>query len=355
MTATSTSSATEATVTEAEPLEMAPGAPMDMSVTTDSSMSETPNSSGVSFYGELSNTSFLDDSNSTSKNSSSCLDQPQLTNLVPAQNFQTFFVPNESSGNLQSTQYFVPATTATTTVMGTTQATITDGEIKTSPTGPAFLPVDEILPSEEIFGSRNSVFVEPKNPTTTVVLAGGTANTTTGTTTSSTPTNPTVTTSTYGSTEVINAAYQAAQNTKVPMAFMDLTKNEDSNVPNGVGGTPTSNANEAQKSNPTFFVEAKNYVNNMKNTGSFVGGEIRDPNNPDAPSIFPCPICYHFFTTPTEMANHLETEHRKFQCDICKKLMSHKRNVDRHRRSVHENQRGFGCPMCPYRSAHKQV
>ena len=129
MTATSTSSATEATVTEAEPLEMAPGAPMDMSVTTDSSMSETPNSSGVSFYGELSNTSFLDDSNSTSKNSSSCLDQPQLTNLVPAQNFQTFFVPNESSGNLQSTQYFVPATTATTTVMGTTQATITDGEI----------------------------------------------------------------------------------------------------------------------------------------------------------------------------------------------------------------------------------
>merc|ERR1711860_331379 len=170
--------------------------------------------------------------------------------------------------------------------MGTTQATITDGEIKTSPTGPAFLPVDEILPSEEIFGSRNSVFVEPKNPTTTVVLAGGTANTTTGTTTSSTPTNPTVTTSTYGSTEVINAAYQAAQNTKVPMAFMDLTKNEDSNVPNGVGGTPTSNANEAQKSNPTFFVEAKNYVNNMKNTGSFVGGEIRDPNNPDAPSIF---------------------------------------------------------------------
>ena len=338
----STTSATEATVTEAEPLEMAPGVSMDMTVTTDSSMNETPNpSGGVSFYGEMSNTSFLDDSNSASKSSSSCLEQPQLTHLVPAQNIPTYFVPNESS---QSTQYFVPASTSASAmpVMGTTQTPTTESEIKTSSIGPAFLPVDEVLPSEEIF-QRNSVFVEPKNPTTTV-LAGGTANTTS--------TSSTVSKS-YGSTEVINAAYQAAQNTKVPMAFMDLTKNED-NVPN-VGETSTSNANEPQKNNPTFFVEAKNYVNNMKNTGSFVGGEIRDPNNPDAPSIYPCPICYHFFTTPTEMANHLETEHRKFQCDICKKLMSHKRNVDRHRRSVHENQRGFGCPMCPYRSAHKQV
>ena len=93
----------------------------------------------------------------------------------------------------------------------------------------------------------------------------------------------------------------------------------------------------------------------MKTAGHYSGGEIRDPNNPNAPSIFPCPICYHFFTSPSEMASHLESEHRKFQCDICKKLMSHKRNVDRHRKSVHENQRGFGCPMCPYRSAHKQV
>ena len=152
MTATSTSSATEATVTEAEPLEMAPGAPMDMSVTTDSSMNETPNpSGGVSFYGEMSNTSFLDDANSTSKNSSSCLDQPQLTNLVPAQNFQTFFVPNESSGNLQSTQYFVPASTSASAmpVMGTTQAPTTESEIKTSSIGPAIVPVDAVLNEEE--------------------------------------------------------------------------------------------------------------------------------------------------------------------------------------------------------------
>jgi len=35
--------------------------------------------------------------------------------------------------------------------------------------------------------------------------------------------------------------------------------------------------------------------------------------------------------------------------------MSHKRNVDRHRKSVHENRRGFQCPVCIYKSAHKQV
>lgn len=72
-------------------------------------------------------------------------------------------------------------------------------------------------------------------------------------------------------------------------------------------------------------------------------------------AIFPCPMCGDYFSGLTEMKNHLEAAHRKFQCDICRKLMSHKRNVDRHRKSVHENQRGFGCPMCSYRSAHKQV
>lgn len=73
------------------------------------------------------------------------------------------------------------------------------------------------------------------------------------------------------------------------------------------------------------------------------------------PNLTPCPICPHIFVTVNEMRSHLETEHRKYQCELCKKLMSHKRNVDRHRKSVHENQRGFGCPMCNYKSAHKQV
>merc|ERR1719244_1105856 len=77
-------------------------------------------------------------------------------------------------------------------------------------------------------------------------------------------------------------------------------------------------------------------------------------SQPVAP-VFPCPMCVGFFFTLAAMKNHLESEHRKYQCDICRKLMSHKRNVDRHRKSVHENQRGFGCPMCNYRSAHKQV
>ena len=74
-----------------------------------------------------------------------------------------------------------------------------------------------------------------------------------------------------------------------------------------------------------------------------------------APAIYPCPMCVGYFVSLTDMRNHLEAEHRKYQCEICQKLMSHKRNVDRHRKSVHENQRGFGCPMCPYKSAHKQV
>ena len=79
--------------------------------------------------------------------------------------------------------------------------------------------------------------------------------------------------------------------------------------------------------------------------------ELCSPTTP----IFPCPLCISFFANNAEMKSHLEAEHRKYQCDICRKLMSHKRNVDRHRRSVHENQRGFGCPMCNYKSAHKQV
>ena len=80
------------------------------------------------------------------------------------------------------------------------------------------------------------------------------------------------------------------------------------------------------------------------------------PGSAPTPPIYPCPVCVHvFFATITDMKSHLEAQHRKFQCDVCRKLMSHKRNVDRHRKSVHENQRGFGCPMCPYRSAHKQV
>ena len=68
-----------------------------------------------------------------------------------------------------------------------------------------------------------------------------------------------------------------------------------------------------------------------------------------------CPMCGQLFRTLAEMKQHLELLHKKYQCDICNKLMSHKRNVDRHRKSVHENQRGYGCPMCDYRSAHKQV
>lgn len=68
-----------------------------------------------------------------------------------------------------------------------------------------------------------------------------------------------------------------------------------------------------------------------------------------------CPMCGQLFRTLAEMKQHLELVHKKYQCDICNKLMSHKRNVDRHRKSVHENQRGYGCPMCDYRSAHKQV
>lgn len=85
--------------------------------------------------------------------------------------------------------------------------------------------------------------------------------------------------------------------------------------------------------------------------------EIR-PNPIESPAVapvFPCPLCVGFFFTLAAMKNHLEAEHRKYQCDICRKLMSHKRNVDRHRKSVHENQRGFGCPICVYKSAHKQV
>ena len=68
-----------------------------------------------------------------------------------------------------------------------------------------------------------------------------------------------------------------------------------------------------------------------------------------------CPMCDGLFYSIPEMKHHLEHFHKKFQCEICHKLMSHKRNVDRHRRSVHENQRTFGCPMCEYRSAHKQA
>lgn len=78
-------------------------------------------------------------------------------------------------------------------------------------------------------------------------------------------------------------------------------------------------------------------------------------NANSGPNLTPCPICPHIFVTVNEMRSHLETEHRKYQCELCKKLMSHKRNVDRHRKSVHENQRGFGCPLCNYKSAHKQV
>ncbi len=91
--------------------------------------------------------------------------------------------------------------------------------------------------------------------------------------------------------------------------------------------------------------------------------------------LFACPMCGEYFETWPSMRIHLETLHRKFQCEICRKLVSHKRNLDRHRRSgkcdsspscpnpsqrhlgflVHENERGFGCPLCDYRSAHKQV
>lgn len=78
-------------------------------------------------------------------------------------------------------------------------------------------------------------------------------------------------------------------------------------------------------------------------------------NRPHGSGLVPCPVCNHYFLQLSEMKAHLEAEHRKYQCDICRKLMSHKRNVDRHRKSVHENQRGFGCPMCSYKSAHKQV
>ena len=85
--------------------------------------------------------------------------------------------------------------------------------------------------------------------------------------------------------------------------------------------------------------------------------EIRpNPNESNSVSpVYPCPLCVGFFFTLAAMKSHLESEHRKYQCDICRKLMSHKRNVDRHRKSVHENQRGFGCPICVYKSAHKQV
>ena len=74
-----------------------------------------------------------------------------------------------------------------------------------------------------------------------------------------------------------------------------------------------------------------------------------------AAALSTCPMCDGLFYSIPEMKHHLEHFHKKFQCEICHKLMSHKRNVDRHRRSVHENQRTFGCPMCEYRSAHKQV
>ena len=72
-------------------------------------------------------------------------------------------------------------------------------------------------------------------------------------------------------------------------------------------------------------------------------------------TVSSCPMCGQLFYNIMEMKKHLEMYHKKYQCDLCHKLMSHKRNVDRHRRSVHENQRGYGCPLCDYRSAHKQV
>ena len=72
-------------------------------------------------------------------------------------------------------------------------------------------------------------------------------------------------------------------------------------------------------------------------------------------TVSSCPMCGQLFYNILEMKKHLEIYHKKYQCDLCHKLMSHKRNVDRHRKSVHENQRGYGCPLCDYRSAHKQV
>ena len=47
----------------------------------------------------------------------------------------------------------------------------------------------------------------------------------------------------------------------------------------------------------------------------------------------PCPMCGEYFETWPSVRVHLEASHRKFQCEICRRLVSHKRNLDRHRRS----------------------
>ena len=109
-------------------------------------------------------------------------------------------------------------------------------------------------------------------------------------------------------------------------------------------------AQEALKNHHLCEVEQK--YSPVSNAGAVLEST---PGRRLVDTVSSCPMCGQLFYNIMEMKKHLEMYHKKYQCDLCHKLMSHKRNVDRHRRSVHENQRGYGCPLCDYRSAHKQV
>ena len=65
---------------------------------------------------------------------------------------------------------------------------------------------------------------------------------------------------------------------------------------------------------------------------------------------FSCPNCNAVFGAKETMEKHISERHlgriKDKSCDMCGKSFNQERNVERHKKTVHEEIRNFSCPHC---------
>ena len=65
---------------------------------------------------------------------------------------------------------------------------------------------------------------------------------------------------------------------------------------------------------------------------------------------FSCPNCNAVFGAKETMEKHISERHlgriKNKSCDVCGKSFNQEKNVERHKKTVHEEIRNFSCPHC---------
>ena len=75
----------------------------------------------------------------------------------------------------------------------------------------------------------------------------------------------------------------------------------------------------------------------------------------DKNKMFPCPHCPYKATLSGHLKSHLLTHNgeKNFKCYICEKSFTTSSYLKLHIRSVHDKDKTFTCPRCPYKAAER--